>query len=1308
MAISLKNQLEQAQLLKESLRYLAPDLDVTKSGRVDAKTRATATRLFYDFYAMEFLHRYLGKNPYFDELPSSDKAKRSKTMGLDPYSVPWADWSNVVSPQSGIVLPEKLRHVIDDVYEQVTIAISKKLLQHLRLTLVQELRHIIGSAYGWREFRSALVSTYNAKKTISEEEFNKLVASYMPEMVDHKDTVKRLLLFSKYYSKLGTMDNQDPADIVVKKTNKSSSKKTDDKPESPISSPQGDINEPNPSVPLVGDEEPDTTDYSQEIPDYPDYEYPSGEFDIEDPFDKKKKLHEDSYASGRISPSTVRKVNNAINKARLTWEDIVLAYNNIPWSGGYGGPKWGAGVVAFLKLVPEAKVHNIEKMAAMVDHIFDLEHNNGALLNKGGMYIDSKDLDRRAKVTHIARYLPNVSPMIARIIERFMKYLSNNPEYEINMAKFIAAPSKDFTSEQKKELVDRKFQLQNGNFVAYAPFENKKGDSVSRFYTFKQTEDGKFVLYDTIESDARVFDTFEDALKYVDTIKGGFENYLSGSIGQPYVPPQKSAKDLYLDTHTKIKLDADKEKTLFYICKMGWRSKSNSKYYKAYFSDGRRVMLYAFSDGSFMVADNKGLYELCSNWNYALAKCKKETAGASEYPEPADGLAWIGKSDNGVQLNPHQPLTVPSAHHIVPKSKSKHTPIPNLYVHTPLPPVAPGKAVYTAHSGIDKLPSKSIRLTQYDESLLSGFGFKPKMVGQDVWYIHGGCNDSAKFYPNNTAKVLFSSTGTGIKPSLNNTIQKIIDWIAANYTPSTDKSPLITGGASQPVKATTTPKSIKLSSMFELKLNAAGFTWDPTKTLYVDSGNTLSIATNRSSVLMGADGTKFEFPNLPALLGFLTDSYPKLNIDLKKKSNVKDNNQFNSDEIDSITNALLPYPNFKIEPQLWFEGSSADYIEITAVDGRKFQVLKKDGEYRLGSIFKHGVSLLYKDEDFSKFLDYMKGYFHSVDMEIEDGKNQGTSNSTTYKMPTFKEAFGNYGFVYNKALGEKMDTDVYVHNQPPYGEILVYPNGEFRFIGIDGDAYQFTSVGSLMTFLEQHYGNESNSKIAPPDNHEASQHAILQTLVKHGFVHIGQNSNAEQIYEKKGTGDRIVVNKDGTFVFHSINPLPSSTPNNNIHLIKFSGLVAIDKYLSRSAEEPDEPSTTEKLKPSNFNYVKACEEQGIDKDTSIQLTEHDEKIMETAGFEFVAEGGVNLFRNQDKDVVIFYGSGKMVIYKHEQPSSKGQWYGIYEGLSHIIKTHILHGEMGGASHSWLLSKGFNYDSDHNLYIKSKIFFQIIK
>src|ERR1035437_9586254 len=129
MPISLKDQLRQ---LTEGVHYHAPFVNVTKKGMEDKETRGKATQLFYDFYAMEFMHRVLGSptpDPMIGKMPAGEltpqqasKFKASVQSG-NPNSMGAmfvGDWGDVEDTPTGIgIVPAPLRKIIDNVYEEV-------------------------------------------------------------------------------------------------------------------------------------------------------------------------------------------------------------------------------------------------------------------------------------------------------------------------------------------------------------------------------------------------------------------------------------------------------------------------------------------------------------------------------------------------------------------------------------------------------------------------------------------------------------------------------------------------------------------------------------------------------------------------------------------------------------------------------------------------------------------------------------------------------------------------------------------------------------------------------------------------------------------------------------------------------------------------------------------------------------------------------------------------------------------------------------------------------------------------------------
>lgn len=399
MAISLIEQLRQ---LNEGVHYHAPFINVIKKGREDEETREAATKIFYDFYAMELMHRLLGspipdpdiKNPKYAGTLTPQQANKLKGavqsapgQGANPMGAMFVgNWGDVEEPPMGVgIVPDKLRQVIDNVYEEVVIQLTRKLLAHLRLTLISEFRYIVTHASDWRNFRQKLVAIYNKNGgKITKEEFEAAIAEKIPRMKPYADLVKRLLKFCRNYDAMSP-DPADalPADVQPPKVGKPV-KEPEPEPEPEPTAPEP---EPTPQTPS----EPDDTDYNApdiEIPTGADWEEKPETHKYSDEVEKLKLIqwikshqklteakYDPSYAAGRISPHTVLAVKTAANQAGLTWNDILLAYQNLNWGGAYGGPKWGEGVASFIKLMPKAREDNIEDMAGLVDHIYDLEHN---------------------------------------------------------------------------------------------------------------------------------------------------------------------------------------------------------------------------------------------------------------------------------------------------------------------------------------------------------------------------------------------------------------------------------------------------------------------------------------------------------------------------------------------------------------------------------------------------------------------------------------------------------------------------------------------------------------------------------------------------------------------------------------------------------------------------------------------------------------------------------------------------------------------------------------------------------------------
>jgi hypothetical protein len=603
--------------------------------------------------------------------------------------------------------------------------------------------------------------------------------------------------------------------------------------------------------------------------------------------------------------------------------------------------------------VAHSKLHSIEDMVGVIDHIYDLQHNTGALLNKGGMYIPPEDLDRRAKITHIARYLPHVSPLIKRLILRVLGYVSKHPEIEKDIDSVTGSPTQPFPPEVESKLPSYKFaKMAEGPWTIWttqAPYMNKKEQVVQNEYTAKFHTNGMYSIEDTMKSDIQVFDTWEE---FEEWLKRMTSLFIMPKPGESYYYPKKakSQKEVYLESHTKIKLDAEKEEKLK-DCKMTW--KPYEMHYKAYFVSGEIFEFYAFSDGSFMgsMLSSKNVGGVFSNWPDALTYCKAQTVDALPLMAPSPsakpsvppveyslnqneiksleilgykygnivvipnvvfknpiGMTWVristsdgfvydvlavgkkatipvgqsylvkhvlkdGTSEEWTFYNWNQVYGFVAANfaaltqaEVMVKGTTKSAGQTASLFHqseVPLPAPSPSKASYKVHLGISKPPSHTIRLTQEDEDLLKSTGFEPKMQGSDVWYINTKLGDVVKFYPNDTAKIMFVKTNNGVV--VTKKIEDALSWLVSKYT----------GASTSPIVQQAAPSTAgaKAGAMYEKILNDAGFKWDAATSQYYDSsmqGNTIKIFPfPKSTLKFGQTGQTKTFNSLPELAMFV-------------------------------------------------------------------------------------------------------------------------------------------------------------------------------------------------------------------------------------------------------------------------------------------------------------------------------------------------------------------------------------------------------------------------------------------------------
>lgn len=1039
MAILLTEQLKQVYDLQE-VNYHSPVFDIDYYTRAHSdnstykKGAFSGLKMFYDFYAIDGLWRSVGSGKYpqamrdyQQSMPEDDPRKLFHTLSKPGSMSTSTGGSSGTYAVGGEIVPQAFSDLIDKIHGQVVTQTAQRLLSYLHMAVTMEFGHIIGQSPGWQKFRSAIASEYNNKKIISKRKFQDIIEEHIPDMAPWPDTIKRILKFSKYYSAMTTYGGKDVYDISRKVI------PTKTKPEEPkVDEPSPEPEEEPKSPEMPGTGEPDTTDYTaepiedpfhnpeDELPPIPPLKDPT--YSDEEDYWKKKgkdKLYEwyDSLVDSdskiwiiteeRLNPTTVQRVWKAMSKASLTYEDMVRAYNYMDWGGGYGTPgehpsyggkNWGAGVLALIKLIRTRSKMSTEDLVEIIDHIYDLEHNTGGLLNKGPMNVPEEHLNRRYRSQSIFRFLPYVSGLIKQLLIRYSKYVYGNSELEIKKEDLLNSPTKPLPPEEEQQILSTGFTKSDGNdYQAGIAFRNKKDEKVDIKYIFALRENGYYTIHDLVYesgtwknfyAELQAFKTFKEALDYInfnikkDIGKEPQANLTSANYAN------KSEKTKYIESHAKIKLTTDKSKLLLDVCKMGWRPKPSSRYYKAYLPGGKRFEMYAFNDGSYLCSfQNTDNYKVFTSWDDAFNYCKEATESAEPFKHMEDALAAIGGEQGGKPvsqptINPELSATeyalnvtelgmlstwaISFSHgtnilnngllgitksgtyyfsvgkkinavfgkpykivnyfgkyldqtedwnfktfedaldfinkykdellgnkEISSKISTSATITPGLYpkVPTALPPNAVNKGVYKAHVGVTSPPKNTIRLTVEDEDGLKNIGFNPTLIGQDVWYIHSSTKDTVKFYPNDSAKLLFvGKTASNI--SLKFSIEKMLAWLPTKYSSITTASP---------INVPTTPAptgGVKVGGMFEKILSDAGFNWNDYLGLYVGDidnvNSTIKIGPYPKSILtIGTDGENYKtFNTLPALAFYLTKEYPT-----QKKSSLGTS---------PITNAGLP------------------------------------------------------------------------------------------------------------------------------------------------------------------------------------------------------------------------------------------------------------------------------------------------------------------------------------------------------------------------------------------------------------------
>ena len=731
------------------------------------------------------------------------------------------------------------------------------------MALVQELRHIFNKSHQWQSFRNTIyLEKQPNKTTISKERFNKLVKIYLPSMTGQEESVKRLLKFSALY------DNN----YVV----------------------TGDV--PEPEEP---EKEPDATDDLDKIDPKPDNEYKPEEDpelsdaeptdDTEDDYWKKYDpfwdsestnenfineiclLTEDDYSvGGQISSKVVAKINHAINNSKLTWKDIENAYSKIEWSeSSYGGPAWGTGATAFIKLMPELQSHNYEKISAAIDHIYDLAHNSGPMLNKGGLFIPQRDLDRRARVTHVARYLEDVSPVIKQLINRCLIYLPGNPEDERKMEEYINSPAIHATPEQKKILDSLDFNTMDGtNYSASVKYKNKDNQIKILKYNLKIHENNIITINTDDDSDAQVFHDFNEAIEKFKKEHGDnitkLPRYTMYADGRTVTDFTKEQKLKFLTINIRPWDFERSEFAKFNVVDTDGNVESKMLTAAA-FTDGTYAIGIRFDVAYIETFNNfDDLFKRCSEKNtelkfHTLTPAQIHNDEAVINPPVIKDNPWVKPTPNNNSTSEYSPYGD--------STKSTTAQMYGGVKPNVLPKNLMTSAEYQVHVGLNT-PPKSIRLTIPDETGIRDVGFDILSGGGLAYYKHRKNNDTVTFF-NNDKSVLNSAQFAGIK--LSKPVDEMLDYIKKNYSIEgfIGKTPVPTNKQAAPVLGK------KLSPVNEKYLTDNGFIWSVATGTYNNptNGDKITINPNLSARVDLNSGSVKHLPTLTSLLSYMMEEY---------------------------------------------------------------------------------------------------------------------------------------------------------------------------------------------------------------------------------------------------------------------------------------------------------------------------------------------------------------------------------------------------------------------------------------------------
>lgn len=121
-------------------------------------------------------------------------------------------------------------------------------------------------------------------------------------------------------------------------------------------------------------------------------------------------------------PEFIQQVYKKKTPFSLDLVEIESIFNKKIWDDDYGGKHWGKATRALIEAKEAFSDKNLEQMIFYVDYIFDLQHNNGFILDKTNFRnietdLDNKRYDIKSIKAFKCKYIP-LSKVVREILSK--------------------------------------------------------------------------------------------------------------------------------------------------------------------------------------------------------------------------------------------------------------------------------------------------------------------------------------------------------------------------------------------------------------------------------------------------------------------------------------------------------------------------------------------------------------------------------------------------------------------------------------------------------------------------------------------------------------------------------------------------------------------------------------------------------------------------------------------------------------------------------------------------------------------------